>query len=149
MKILLEILLLLASAFAIFRVVKTRKTFPSIVSLGMILGILLTLFLPGALQYFGIYTYMGFVAMAIIYGLTVREMKIVPRIIILLMSVSIFTYWLWVMNHWHGNELLAAILVVLAGAAGILNRAKLRNEAGFLAILAADAIAILLERLVK
>jgi len=66
-----------------------------------------------------------------------------------LMSASIFTYWLWVVNHWHGNELLAPVLALLVGLAAIISKAKLKNELGFLTILTADAILIIFEHLLK
>jgi hypothetical protein len=119
----LKIILLLASAFALFWTIKTKKLFPAVITLGMILGILLTFFLPETLIYLGIYTYMGFVALSFIYSLTVKEKNVWPRVIIGLMSASIFVYWLWVLNHWHGNELLAPIFVLILGASGIITRA--------------------------
>jgi hypothetical protein len=100
-------------------------------------------------SFYGIYGYMGFVVLSIIYGLTLKEREIWPRLIIVLMSAFIFIYWLWVMNHWHGNEVLAPIAALIVGLAGILTKAKLKNELGFLIILAADAVAIIMEHLMK
>ena len=145
----LKILLGLAAAFAIFWTIKTKKTFPAIITLGMIVGIVLALCPSVTIQTPGIYLYMGFVALATIYGLTVKGKKTGTRIIIVLMSVSIFAYWLWVLNHWHGNVLLPPIIVLLTGVAGILSKANLKNELGFLIILAVDAIAVIIENLVK
>jgi hypothetical protein len=65
------------------------------------------------------------------------------------MSASIFVYWLWVLNHWHGNEMLAPILVLLVGLAGIISKANLKKELGFLTLLAVDAIAIIIEHFLK
>jgi len=145
----LNTLLLLAASFGIFWTIKTKKIFPAIITLGMILGILLTLLLPENIKYFGIYLYMGFVALSFLYCLVVKEMKTGPRIVIGLMSAPVFAYWLWVLNHWHGNELLAPIFVLLVALAGIVGKAKLKNELGFLTILAVDAIAIIIERLMN
>ena len=145
----LKILLGLAAAFALFWIIKTKKIFPTIITLGMIVGIVLTLFLSKTIQLPGFYLYMGFVALAFIYGLTAKEKKTGTRIIISLMSASIFAYWLWVLNHWHGNAVLLPILVLLVFVAGIIGKAKLRNELGFLTILAVDAIAIIIENWMK
>jgi len=145
----LNIILGLAAAFAIFWTIKTKKAFPAIITLGMIVGIVLVFFTPVSIQTTGIYIYMGFVALAFLYALLEKEKTILARIIIGLMSVSIFAYWLWVLNHWHGNTLLAPILVLIVGVAGIVSKVKLKNEIGFLAILAADAIAILIENWMK
>jgi len=146
---LLKILLALAAAFALWWTYKTKKTFPAIITLGMIVGVVVTLFQVQTLRFPGIHVYMGFVALAFVYGIIVNEKDLKARIIICLMSASIFTYWLWVLNHWHGNEMLAPILVILTGTVGILTKAKLRNELGFLVILATDAIAILIEHVMK
>lgn len=141
----LKIILLLATVFAFYLTIRIKKTFPAIVTIGMILGVLLSLFLPGANLSPGIYVYMGFVALAFIYGLTAREKEPGTRIVVCLMAASIFVYWLWIMNHWHGNERLAPVLAILAGLAGIIGKVKLKEEASFLIILVADAIAILIE----
>jgi hypothetical protein len=88
---------------------------------------------------------MVFVAMAFVYGFTVKNKKIGSRIIICLMSASIFVYWIWTYNHWHGNTALLPIVTVATGLTAIISKAILKNELGFLTILAADAVAILLE----
>ena len=145
----LKILIGLAAAFALIWAIKTKKIFSGIISLGMIVGIVLVLFPSKTIQTPGFYVYMGFVALAFIYGLSAKKKKITERIIICLMSVSIFAYWLWVLNHWHGNTVLIPIIALLAGVVGIFSKAKLKNELGFLIILAADAISIIIENLMK
>ena len=145
----LKIILALASAFALLWTFKTRKTLPAIITLGMIAGFIVTLFQAQTLQFPGIHVYMGFVALAFVYGFIVKEKELKARIIICLMSASVFTYWLWVLNHWHGNEMLAPILVLVAGATGIITKVNMRNELGFLVMLAADAIAIIIERVLE
>jgi hypothetical protein len=57
----------------------------------------------------------------------------------------IFAYWLWALNHWHGNAVFAAIFALLVAVAAIFSKAKLKNELGFLTILAVDAIVIIIE----
>jgi len=145
----LKILLGMAAAFALFWTIKTKKIFPAIITLGMIVGILLAFFFSFSIRMPGFYVYMGFVALAFIYGLTAKEKKIGTRIIISLMSASIFAYWLWVLNHWHGNTVLFPIFVLLVFVAGITGKVKLKNELGFLIILAVDAIAIIIENWMK
>jgi len=145
----LKILLALAVTFSLWWTYKTKKTFPAIITLGMIVGVLVTLFQVQTIQFPGIHVYMGFVALAFVYGIIAKEKDIKSHMIICLMSASIFIYWLWILNHWHGNEMLAPILALVAGGAGIITKAKLRNELGFLVILAADAIAIIIEHVMK
>jgi hypothetical protein len=145
----LKALLLLALAFALYWTFITKKILPAIITLGMIVGVLLTLFLSKTVENRGIYVYMGFVALAFLYSFLAKDTKIGSRIIIALMSASIFTYWLCVVNHWHGNEMLAPILVLLVGLAAIIGKANLKKELGFLTILAVDAILIIIEHLLK
>jgi hypothetical protein len=136
---------MVASAFALYWIFKSRKLIPSIISLGLIVSTMLVLFSAKAIQPYGLQTYMVFVAMAFVYGFTVKNKKIGSRIIICLMSASIFVYWIWTYNHWHGNTALLPIVTVATGLTAVISRAKLKNELGFLTILAADAVAILLE----
>jgi multisubunit Na+/H+ antiporter MnhF subunit len=145
----LKILIGSAAIFALYRTIKSKKIFPSIISLGMIFAVAMVLFPVMAIQTAGIYVYCGFVALAFIYGLLAKDKKLPERIIIFLMSASIFVYWLWVLNHWHGNEVLAPILTVIVSIAGIIRNSKMKDEWGFLTILAVDAIAILIEVWIK
>ncbi len=117
--------------------------------MGLIVSTMLVLFTTKAIQPYGLHTYMVFVAMAFVYGFTVKNKKIGSRIIICLMSASIFVYWLWTFNHWHGNTALLPIVTVATGLTAIISRAKLKNELGFLTILAADAVVILIENWLK
>ena len=148
MDMILKIFMGLATAFAIFWTIKTKKLFQAVISLGMIVGIVMT-FPQETIQTPVFYVYMGFVALAFVYGFIVKEKKIGERLIIILMSASIFAYWLWVLNHWHGNTVLFPIFTLVVAAAGFISKAKLKNELGFLIILAVDAIAILIENWMK
>jgi hypothetical protein len=141
----LKILLALASIFGIYRTIKSKKTFPAIITLGMVVGISIVLFLPVKINLTGFYVYMAFVALAFLYGLVIKEKHLPERLIICLLAASIFVYWLWILNHWHGNEVLAAILALFVSIAGVFRIRKLQDELGFLSILAVDTIVILLE----
>jgi len=120
-----------------------------IITTGMAAGVIAALFPYKTVQLTGIGIYFVFVALAFVYGLTANHLKLKARIVICLMSAPIFLYWLWVLNHWRGNELLLTIVVLLVGLYGLLTRAKLRNESGILIMLAADAIAIIIENWMK
>lgn len=147
--IFLKILLLLAAVFAIYWQIKLRKVLPAIITVGMILGLVVVLVFPSSFQLPGLYVYIVFVALAILYGLLIRGLQTVAGLVISLMSAGIFTYWLWIINHWHGNEVLAPILTLLAGLAGIFRKAKLKDEMGFLILLATDAVCILIEHFTR
>lgn len=144
-----KIILCLAGLFALYWTIKVKKTFPAIITVGMIVGIALALSDKSPIPLYGFHVYMGFTLMAFIYGLVVSEKKIRERFAISLMAGFIFLFWLWVLNHWHGNALLAPILVILISIVAITIKLKLRNELAFLSILAADAIAIIIEHSMK
>jgi len=145
----LKIILGLAAAFAIFWTIKTKKISPAIISGGMIVGILFVFFPSESIQTSGLFIYMGFVALAFIYGFFVKDKTIISRITIILMTASILAYWLWVLNHWHGNAVLFPLFTLLVATVGIFGKAKWKNELGFIVILIADAIAILIENWMK
>ncbi len=145
----LKILIGIGAVFALYLTIKTKKTFPTIITLGMIAGITLALFLPKTIQIYGFYIYMGFVSLAFIYGLTVKDKNIKERLTICLMSLSIFVYWLWVLNHWHGNAVLAPTFALLVATGGIISKVKLKNELGFMTLLLVDTIVILIENWMK
>jgi len=142
----IHLILILASLFAIYWTWKTKKLFSGIISIGMVLGIGLVLLRVETLQIPGFYVYMAFVALAFVYGLIEKGKSFVTRLTICLLAASMFTYWLWVLNHWHGNTLLIPIFALLIFVAGLLSNAKLKNEWGFMVIMVADAVAIILEK---
>jgi len=147
--VILKVITALAVVFGIFWTIKEKKIFPAIITLGMVISIVLVFYPNKTIHTSGFYLYMGFAALAFVYGLTVKNKEIWTRIIIILMSASIFTHWLWVFNHWHGNTLLFPIFTLLVGFAGILGKVKLKSELGFLTILAVDAVAIIIENWMK
>lgn len=141
----LNIIIGLGAAFALFWTFLTRKLYPSVISLGMIAGVILVLLPRNILLTPGLALYIIFVFLAFFYGLFMKGLMVWPRIVICLMSASIITYWFWKLYHLHGNEFLFPVLTLIIGLAAIVSKAKLRNETGFLVILAADALAILIE----
>ena len=144
MEIFAKILIAMACIFAIYWTFRIKKVIPMIINFGMALGILLVLIPALKLVNVGLYIYMGFVVLAFFHGLVDGDKKLSARLVICLMSAGIFVYWLWVLNHWAGNTILAPIFVLLIALAGILTKTKLKSELGFLVVIAVDAIAILL-----
>jgi len=139
----------LGAVFALFWIYRTRKLVPSVISIGMIAGIALVLLPGNKLLTAGLSIYIVFVFIAFVYGIFAKGLTKWPRLVIGIMSASIITYWFWKLNHLHGNELLLPILSLLIGAAALISKAKLKNEAGFLVIPAADAVAIIAENLMR
>ena len=62
--ILLILILGLSSAFALFWIMKSKKKWPAVISLGMIIGMVMEIFPFMEIQNAGIYIYMGFVLLA-------------------------------------------------------------------------------------
>lgn len=145
----LKTLLGLAAVFGIYWAIRQKKTLPLIITIGMVIGIAMAFCPSVVVKTYGFYVYMGFTALAFIYGATLKEKKILSRVIICLMSGSIFLYWLWALNHWHGNTMLLPILTLLTVLTAFLTRPKLKSELGFLTILTIDAITIILEMWMK
>jgi len=144
METLSMILLILAAVFAVYWTFKINKVVPMVINIGMVLGLVIVLIPALKLFYAGLYIYLGFVLLAFFYGLADRGRALIERLVICLMTAGILLFWLWVLNSWHGNTTLMPAFVLLIGLAGLITKAKLKNELGFLVIIAVDAIAILL-----
>lgn len=144
METLSVIIIALAALFAVYWTFRIDKIIPKVINIGMVIGVILVI--TPAIKLFseGMYIYLGFVVIGFFHGLADKNRKLLDRLVICLMTTGIFLYWLWVLNHWHGNTILMAVFVLLVAIAGALTKTRLRNEFGFLAIIAADAIALLL-----
>jgi len=144
MNTLAVILIIMAAVFAVYWTFRIKKLVPKLINLGMVLGIIILMIPQLKLFETGLYIYLGFVAVAFLYGLADPKRSLIDRLVICLMPAGIFLFWLWTMNHWAGNTIYMPVFVLLIALAGILTKTKLRNELGFLVIIAMDAIAILL-----
>lgn len=138
------VIIVLAALFAVYWTFRIDNLIPKVVNIGMALGVILVI--VTALQLFtvGMYIYLGFVVLAFFHGLADKKRKLIDRLVICLMTAGIFLFWLWHLNHWHGNTILLPVFVLIMAMIGALSKAKLRNEFGFLAVIVAHAIAILL-----
>ena len=149
MGLVIHIILEVAALFALYWTIRTRKLVPAIASIVMIIGIILVLYPEIQNKFYGLYVYMGACLVAMIYGITKLSGNRISAYIIILMSTSMFLHWLWITQHLQGNTLIFPGIALVAGGAGLISRAKLKNELGFLIILSADAVAIILEHLLK
>ena len=125
--ILLKIMLVLAGAFALYWQIRIKQVMSLVITIGMVTGMLIVLLLPGFLQTSGFIIYLASVAMVPIYSLTVKGKNTLVRIILVLISGGILAYWLWVLNHWHGNEILVLLLIPIAILMWILGKVKLKG----------------------
>ncbi|MFO8128598.1 MAG: hypothetical protein R6T99_01690 [Bacteroidales bacterium] len=142
----LEIILALAGLFGIFWSIRSKQIIPTIITLGMVVGIIFVLYPPEWNADAGFYVYLFFTLVAMLYGLIIRGPGLYQRLVIVLMALPVFLHWLFVMNHWPGNTTLLMILPVIVFIAGLFHARKFRNEMGFLVILFADAVTVLLEQ---
>ena len=149
MDLIYRILLELSAVFAIYWIMNTKKLLPSIISIALIIGVIIALYPSLQNQFNDFYVYMASCLLAVFYGVYMLSKNRFGAYIIVSMAGGVFLYWLWVINHWHGNVLVAPAVRLIAGAVGLIGRAKLRNELGFLVILAMDAFVLILEELLK
>lgn len=149
MELILHIILELAALFALFWTLRTKKLFPGIISILMIIGIVLVLYPDIQNKLYGLYVYMAACALAMTYGFQQLKANKLSAYLIIIMSTSMFVHWLWITNHWHGNTLIFPFITLIAGGVAIFSKSRMKNELGFLVILAADAVAVILENLLK
>lgn len=142
----IAIILGFASIFGVYWTIKTKEPVTAIITLGMVAGIIL-FYLPLSLEVpVGIYIYMGFTALAFLYGAFAKDKSFWSRLMICLITGAIFLFYLWTHYHWHGNVLLLPILALLSGVGVFFKLKNFKYELGFLVILLADAAAIILEQ---
>ncbi len=145
----LKILFLLSLVFAIYWMVRVKNRYISVLTSGLALAGLMVLFAPGDLREYGMHLYLISAAAVVIYGIFAKQKIAEQRLVISLAALASITHWVWVGNHWHGNTLLIAIMVLLIGAYALIRRVRLKNELGILMIFMVDASVILLEAFLK
>ncbi len=144
-----KLILLFGALLALALTIRTNSRLTNILVAGMICSIILVQFPHPDLVLTGIILFMIMTAGVFAAGITIKGKDPAARLIICLMSASQFTYWLWMLNHWHGNTALAPILTLIAGMAAIMLRKRLRAEWGALLILLIDAADSLLEIILR
>lgn len=145
--IFLKISLLLASLAVLILTIKTNSKITNIIVVAMITTVVMVQF--PSLLHPGIVAYMAVVAIAFVYGFFIKPKTIGSKVILSVMSGSMFTYWLLTLNHWHGNTFLFLVLAFVTGVFGVIYRKDLKTEWGFLLILWVDSIDSIIEHLLK
>ena len=149
MGFIIHIILELAALFAFYWTLRTKKLVPGIISILMIIGIVLLIY-PGIQDaFYGLYVYMAACILAMVYGFFQLKSNKLSAYFIIIMSTSMFVHWLWITNHWHGNTLIFPFITLIAGGVALISRSQMKKELGFVVILAADAIAVILENMLK
>jgi len=149
MELLTHIILELGALFALFWTLRTKKLFPGIISILMIVGIVLVLYPEIQNDFYGLLVYMAACILAMVYGFLQLKSNKLSAYLIIIMSTSMFVHWLWLTNHWNGNTLIFPFITLIAGGVALISRTRMRNELGFLIILSADAVSVIIENLLK
>lgn len=145
----LKIVFLLALVFAIYWMVRVKSRYVIILTSGLVLAGLLVLFAPNDLREYGMHLYLISAAAVVVYGVFSKQKNAEQRLVISLAALATIFQWVWVGNHWHGNTMLIAIMILLIGAYALIRRVRLKNEFGILMIFMVDASVILLEAWLK
>ena len=140
-----KLILLFGALLALALTIRTNSRLTNILVAGMVGSVILVQFPNEKLVTAGIILFMVMAAGVFAAGLAVNGKGLSARLIICLMAASQFTYWLWVLNHWHGNAALAPVLTLIVGMAAIPLRKRLRTEWGVLLVLLTDAADTMLE----
>lgn len=144
----LKIIISLAALFTIIWAAKIKKPLVSLISTGLVVGVALIV-ISEKLLLPGFFIYMGFCILMVIYGLFLIKRKLPVRLLIILPPALMFLYWIWRLNHWHGNTLLVPIVVLCIIFIILIGKFKIRNEAGLLVLISVDALTAILEQLMK
>ena len=89
----LKTILGLAAVFGIYWTIRQKKALPAIITIGMVLGIVMAFCPSIPVKTYGFYVYMGFALLAFIYGATLKEKRILSRVVICLMSGRRLSAW--------------------------------------------------------
>jgi len=143
------LLLLSSAAIGLYLSVRSQNPIPVLLTLILIAGLLLAVFPVKEFEIRGIYFYMASLIPVFIYGFSLKRKGIIPRLIILLIPASMFTYWLWQEQHWHGNTILLPVLTLFLTVIGLFFKRDLKREWGMLIIISMDALTIIIENLLK
>lgn len=145
--IILKLILLTGSLAALVLTFRSNSLMTNLITLGMLVAVVLVQFSETIKT--GLLVYLVFVFMALLYGVLVKERVLMARLVMILLPALMFAYWLWLLNHWHGNTALLPILALAAGGWGIVHREALKKEWGFLIILLVDAVDSTIENLIN
>ncbi len=140
-----KIILIVAAIFGILYSIRRKDAFPIVISAGLSLGILIALAAPSIYRPLGFYCYMLFLVLSAIYALIKDGMVLRQRIFLIAISGFVFTYWLFAINHWHGNLWLFMIPPVLVFIWWLVCKVKIKYELGFVVIIVADALSVIFD----
>jgi hypothetical protein len=140
-----KIIIIAGTIFGVVYSVRKRETLPIVISAGMAMGVAIALLSSTIYRPIGFIAYMVSVLIAALYAFVGEGMVLRRRLFLLLISASVFTYWLFAVNHWHGNIWLFMTIPVLVFIWWLVCKVRISNELGFVVIMVADALAVVFE----
>jgi hypothetical protein len=140
-----KIIIIIGTVFGLFYSISRRESLPIIISAGMAMGVAIALLASTIYRPVGFIAYMVSVLIAALYAIVTDGLVIRGRIFILLTCAAVFTYWLFAINHWHGNLWLFMIVPVIVFIWWLVCKVPIKKELGFIIIMVADALAVAFE----
>ena len=140
-----KIIIIAGTIFGLLYSIGRRDSLPIIISSGMAMGVAIALFASTIYRPIGFIAYMVSVLIAALYAIVTDGLEIRQRILIILVCASVFTYWLFAINHWHGNLWLFMLVPILILIWWLVYKVPIRKELGFIIIMLADALAVVFE----
>lgn len=144
----LKIIFSLAAFFTIIWAIKINKSRITIISIGLVLGIALSI-ISEKLFFPGLAIYVFSCLVMVFYAFFIIKRKFIIRLLIALPPALMSLFWIWRYNHWHGNTLIAPIVVLCIVLIIISGKFKIKQEAGLLVLITFDAITVIAEQLMK
>jgi len=142
-----KLLLLVLSVMALLLTFRTNSRTTNVITGALLLAVILVQFNNEGWVLSGIILYEAVVAVALGYGILMKQKKWPERIVLTGLPAVMFTYWLWRLNHWHGNTALMPLLALCTGVFGLFRVKNLKSEWGYLLILFVDALVSAIENM--
>ena len=137
------IIIILAAVFGIYALTLQRDLFARVILILMILAVALTLCPSENMKTIGFQFYLLPVGLAILYALLKKGFSVRKRSLLLLIALPVFCANLFVLYKWPSADIISMMCLVSVIAFLIIcfkSARDYKNEIGFLAILAADAV---------
>jgi hypothetical protein len=136
------VILGIASIWSIYYTIKIQNLFSGIITLGLIAGIVLEFGKFIEYPNSGIWVFLIFSGIALLYALFSPKFKPDRRLVLILIVLPVFLYWLFFLNNLQGANYLWIGLFIPFGSVlyGVTKPVNLRTEWGFVIIFLAEAL---------
>lgn len=136
-----QIVISLAALFGLFQLFRITDVFAKVIILTQVLAVAITWFPFSIIKTIGFYLFGLMILTAAIYVLT-RKMKAITKGLMFLITVPVFLSFIFKIQHWpYAYELsLFMIVPIVAYIILISRKTGIKNEIGFLTIIATEAL---------